>query len=163
VLVHAAAGGVGHIAVQLACHAGAHVIGTASAVNSTLVKSLGAHEVIDYRCVDFRSRAHAVDLVIDTVEGDTREKSWEVIRKGGRLIAMPMPPPAATVAAIHGVRCAMVAVVPDGERLEKIGAMIDAGQLRVLIDREYPLQKIADAHAHSEGRHACGKIVLRVC
>jgi NADPH:quinone reductase-like Zn-dependent oxidoreductase len=163
VLVHAAAGGVGLFAVQLAHYTGARVLATAaSAGNAERLRALGADEVIDYRNVDFRTVVRDVDLVIDNVGGETREKSWEVIRKGGRLVAVAMPPPDGAVAAANGVQSSLVAVVPDGERLARIGELIDAGKLRVLIDREYPLEEIAAAHTRSEGRHACGKIILRV-
>lgn len=162
VLVHAAAGGVGLFAVQLAHLTGARVLGTCSAAHADLVRSFGADEVIDYRAVDFRTRARDMDLVIDTVGSETRAQSWSALRRGGRLVAVAMPPPDPALAADHGVGCGMVAVAPDGVRLARIGELLDAGRLRVVIDRQYPLREAAAAHQRSEGRHACGKIILRV-
>jgi len=162
VLVHAAAGGVGLFAVQLASRARARVIATASAANTELVRSLGAAQVIDYRALDFSKQVGDVDIVLDTVGGDTRVKSWSVLRKGGMLAAVAMPPPDGAVADEHGVRAAMTQVRPDGRRLEEIGKLIDAGQLRVLIDSEFPLESAAAAHERSESRHARGKIIIRV-
>ena len=78
------------------------------------------------------------------------------------MVAVAMPPPDPALAADHGVGCGMVAVAPDGARLARIGELLDAGRLRVVIDRQYPLQEAAAAHLRSEGRHACGKIILRV-
>jgi NADPH:quinone reductase-like Zn-dependent oxidoreductase len=162
VLIHAAAGGVGQFAVQLAHRAGARVIGTASATNLDLVRSLGADQAIDYRSRDFTTEVGELDLIVDGVGGESRAKSWGVLRKGGTLAAVAMPPPDEAIARRHGVRSVMVAVQPDGARLEEIRALIDAGELRVIIDREFPLEQAAAAHRYSEARHARGKIVLRV-
>lgn len=164
-LIHAAAGGVGLFAVQLARAAGAEVLATASAENAALVGALGADTVIDYRKVDFRDRAKGVDLVLDTVGGETRSRSVELLGRGGRLLAIAMPPPdAATTAAAaaRGATVGFTAVAPDGTRLAEIGARIDAGQLAVIIDREYPLRDAAAAHERSESRRARGKIILRL-
>jgi NADPH:quinone reductase-like Zn-dependent oxidoreductase len=162
VLVHAAAGGVGLFAVQLAKRAGARVVATASSANSALVGSLGVDQIIDYRAVDFSQQLANVDLVIDTVGGETRARSWGVLRKSGTLVAVAMPPPDPDIALEHGVRAAMTQVRPDGQRLTEIGRLIDAGELRVLIDSEFPLEQAAAAHERSESRHAQGKIILRV-
>ena len=162
VLIHAGAGGVGLFAIQLARHAGAHVIGTASAANQELLRELGAHRVIDYRGSDFTTGLKDLDVVLDTVGGDTRVRSWPLLRAGGMLAAIAMPPPDETAAAQHGVRTAMVAAQANGARLGEIAAMIDAAALKVLIDSEFPLGEAAAAHRRSEARHARGKIILRV-
>jgi len=162
ILVHAGAGGVGQFAIQLARRAGARVLATASAQHAELVRSLGADEVIDYRAVDFRTRARDLDLVIDTVGGETRERSWNTLRRGARLIAVAMPPPDEAAASAAGVVGRMVAVMPDGARLARISELIDKQELRVVIDREFPLVQAAEAHRRSEGRHARGKIILRI-
>ncbi|HSV35014.1 MAG TPA: NADP-dependent oxidoreductase [Ramlibacter sp.] len=162
VLVHAAAGGVGLFAVQLACRAGARVIATASAANHEGVRRLGAHVLIDYRAGDFAAGLSDIDVVLDTVGGLTREKSWPVLRRGGKLVAIAMPPPDPTVAQRYGVETAMVAVQPDGERLARIANLVDAGELEVVIDSEFPLARAAEAHRRIEQGHARGKIVLRV-
>jgi NADPH:quinone reductase-like Zn-dependent oxidoreductase len=163
VLVHAAAGGVGLFAVQLAKRAGARVTATVSSANSELVGSLGVDQIIDYRTMDFSQQLANVDLVIDTVGGETRDRSWGVLRKSrGTLAAVAMPPPDPDIALEHGVRAAMTQVRPDGQRLTEIGRLIDAGELRVVIDSEFPLEQAAAAHERSESRHARGKIILRV-
>jgi len=162
VLVHAGAGGVGLFAIQLAHHAGARVIATASAARHGLLGRLGAHELIDYRNGDFAAHLKNVDVVLDTVGADTRTRSWPVLRKGGMLVGIAMPPPDDATARAHGVRQTMVAVVPDGKRLAEIKGLIDTGALKVVIDREYPLAQAAAAHDRSQEGHACGKIILRV-
>jgi NADPH:quinone reductase-like Zn-dependent oxidoreductase len=162
VLVHGGCGGVGMFAVQFAHQAGAYVITTASHCNAELARSLGADRVIDYRKLDFSEHLRDVDLVVDTIGGETREKSWGVLRYNGMLAAVAMPPPETARAIHHGVRAAMIAVQANGIRLQKISDMIDAGKLRVLIDRAYPLHEAAAAHRYSESRHARGKLILRV-
>jgi NADPH:quinone reductase-like Zn-dependent oxidoreductase len=162
VLIHAGAGGVGLFAVQLARRAGAHVAATASAANHELLRRLGADQCIDYRDGDFAAAVQDVDVVLDTVGGETRERSWPVLRKGGTMVGVAMPPPDEVRAHQHGVKTAMVMVVPNGGRLADIGALIDAGELQILIDSEFPLAEIAAAHLRSQQGHARGKIVLRV-
>lgn len=162
VLVHAGAGGVGQFAIQLARRAGARVIATASTPNHELLRRLGAQVVIDYRTADFAAELKDLDVVLDTVGGQTRERSWPVLRKGGMLVAIAMPPPDAAAAEMHGVRTAMVAVTPHGERLAEIARLIDAGELEVMIDREFPLDQAAEAHRHIEQGHTRGKIILRM-
>jgi NADPH:quinone reductase-like Zn-dependent oxidoreductase len=162
VLIHAGAGGVGLFAIQLARRAGAQVITTASSANHALLRQLGAHQVIDYRERDFAAGLKDLDVVLDTVGGETRERSWPLLRPAGMLAAIAMPPPDAQAARRHGVRAAMVSVQPNGERLAEIGRLIDAGELTVVIDRHLPLSEAAAAHRYSEERHARGKIILRV-
>lgn len=161
VLIHAAAGGVGSIAVQLAKHAGAHVIATASAANMAFVESLGADRVIDYRSQDFSALVHGVDMVLDTMGGETQEKSWGVLRKDGVLVCLAMPLDEAA-AARHQVRAMAANVTPNGARLASIAGLIDAGVLQVTVAREFALAEAAAAHAFSETGRARGKIVLRV-
>lgn len=163
VLIHAGAGGVGQFAIQLARRAGARVIATASAANHELLRRLGADVLVDYRTADFAMGLRDVDVVLDTVGGQTRERSWPTLRTGGILVAIAMPPPDAGVARQHGVRTAMAAVVPNGERLAEIARLIDAGELEVAVDSKFPLAQAADAHRRIEQGHARGKIILRVC
>ena len=162
VLVHAGAGGVGQFAIQLARRAGVRVIATASAVNHELLRRLGADVVIDYRTADFAAGLKNIDVVLDTVGGPTRERSWPVLRSGGILVAIAMPPPDEAVAQRHGVRTAMAAVRPNGERLAEIARLIDTGELNVAIDSEFALNQAADAHRRIEQGHARGKIILRI-
>jgi NADPH:quinone reductase-like Zn-dependent oxidoreductase len=162
VLVHAGAGGVGLFAIQLARRAGARVIATASTQHHALLRRLGVELPIDYRSTDFAAGLRDVDLVLDTVGGETRERSWPVLRQGGMLVAIAMPPPDALAAEKHGVRTAMVAVTPNGERLAQIARLIDNGEVEVVIDSVFPLELAAEAHRHIERGHACGKVILRV-
>ncbi|HEU4778565.1 MAG TPA: NADP-dependent oxidoreductase [Steroidobacteraceae bacterium] len=162
VLIHAGAGGVGQFAIQLARRAGARVIATASAANHEMLRRLGADVLVDYRTADFAEGLRDVDVVLDTIGGQTRLKSWPVLRSGGILVAIAMPPPDAAVAQEHGVRAAMVTVLPSGDRLAEIARLIDVGELEVMIDSEFPLAQAAYAHRRIEQGHTRGKIILRV-
>ncbi len=161
VLIHAATGGVGSIAVQLAKAYGAQVIATASAVNTGLVKQLGADQFIDYTQTRFEDAVKAVDVVFDTVGGDTQQRSWQVLKPGGLLVSVVSPPPA-TVAAEHGVRSAFVFIHPSGKQLTAIARLIDEKRITPLIHTVLGLSEVRQAHTISQGGHARGKIVLRV-
>jgi NADPH:quinone reductase-like Zn-dependent oxidoreductase len=162
VMIHAAAGGVGLFAVQLARLADARVTATARPDNHQLLRSLGAERCVDYRDSDWASTLRDFDLVIDGAGGETRDKSWGVLRDGGMLVAIAMPPADAVEAVNRGRRAATAQVVPNGARLREIGALIDAGRVKVLVDSVYPLAEVAAAHARSESRRAHGKILLNV-
>lgn len=161
VLVHAAAGGVGHIAVQLARWKGARVIGTASARNLDLVRELGAGEVIDYTAAPFESVAPQVDVVLDNVGGETLDRSFPVVRPGGVLITIAGHP-SQERAAEHGIRAERVVVRPHSGQLAEMARLIDAGELKILVDTVLPLSEARAAHELSESRRARGKIVLQV-
>jgi len=162
VLIHGAAGGVGVFAVQLACWAGAHVIGTASARNSDFLRELGANEVIDYTTTRFEQVVHDVDLVFDTVGGDTLERSWQVVKPGGVLVSVVSPRPSFEEAKAHGVRPVWFIVEPNREQLIQIGALIDAGRIRPIIETVLPLSQARQAYEQGAKGHTRGKIVLRV-
>ena len=100
--------------------------------------------------------------LLRVIGGETRQRSWSVLRKNGTMVAIAMPPPDEAQAREHQVKAAMVTVVPDGARLATIGTLIDAGELTVVIDREFPLPEAAAAHSYSQHGHARGKIILRV-
>lgn len=160
-LIHAAAGGVGHYAVQLAKWRGARVIGTASASNESFLKELGADVVIDYRKTRFEDEVHEVDVVLDLIGGDTQQRSWQVLRKGGILVAtLGISSPEA--AAAHGVRGEGILVHPDAAQLTQIAALIDAGDLKPAVTNVLPLAQAARAHELSQTGHVRGKIVLKV-
>ena len=161
VLVHAAAGGVGSLAVQLAKARGARVIATASALNSGIVAELGADQFIDYTKTHFEDVAKDVDVVFDTIGGDTQKRSWQTLKPGGILVSVVSPPPEA-VAAAHGVRGAFVFVQPSGEQLTQIADLIDGGKMQPVIHTVLPLDEVRQAHAISQTGHARGKIVLQV-
>lgn len=165
VLVHAAAGGVGHLAVQLATHAGAHVVGTASGSNEAYLRDLGVDGFIDYREQSFESEIDDVDLVLDAVGGDTLERSIDVLTDGGRIVTLPEPPSPATVSRARERRAARVewfSVEPDPATLGTIRELIDDGAVRPTISDTWPLGQARTAHEVSQAGHVRGKLVLTV-
>ncbi|MGW5423007.1 NADP-dependent oxidoreductase [Streptomyces sp. NPDC003943] len=160
VLVHAAAGGVGHFAVQIAKARGAYVIGTASAAKHDLVRQLGADEVIDYRSVRFEDVVTDVDVVLDGLGGPTAERSLKVLRDGGRLITLPGPDDVPV--AQDGVRAVWVLVEPDHLGLREIARLVEQDALRPVVETVLPLAEAARAHEIGERGRTTGKIVLTV-
>ncbi|MEW2548518.1 NADP-dependent oxidoreductase [Streptomyces sp. NPDC047002] len=167
VLVHAAAGGVGHFAVQIAKHLGAHVIGTASAAKHDWLRSLGADEVVDYTSVRFEDVVSDVDVVVDLVGDETdatSTRSLVTLRRGGILVAVPSgaSPDLAERAAARGVRASAFLVEPDGPALARIAELIDLGAIRVEVADVLPLDSAAEAHRRGEQGRTRGKTVLHV-
>jgi alcohol dehydrogenase len=184
VLIHAGAGGVGTFAVQLSKHLGAHVITTASSRNADLLRELGADEVIDYKQQNFADVLEPVDLVFDTLGEPVFDDNLRVLRRGGRLVNVTVDVPghverygsvfslftlAAAMIKLHlfplvtkGIKSRHVIKRCDGEQLGVIADLVEAGAIRPVIDRVFPLAEVSDAHRHSESHHARGKIVLRV-
>ncbi|MGW1179405.1 NADP-dependent oxidoreductase [Kitasatospora sp. NPDC002543] len=164
VLVHAAAGGVGHVAVQIAKARGAYVIGTASAAKHDFVRGLGADEVIDYRTADFVEEARDVDVVLDTLGGEDRFRSLETLRPGGLLVSI-LPQGLeglAARAAELGVRATALLVEHDRQGMAEIAALVESGRLRAHVSATYPLAEAARAHAEGETGRVTGKLVLTV-
>lgn len=161
VLIHAAAGGVGHFAVQIAKGLGAHVLATASQRNHEFLKGLGADEVIDYTSERFEERAQGVDVVLDAIGGDTQTRSLGALVPGGVLVSIVGAPPKAELER-RGVRGAGILVRPDGRQLAELAQWIERGALRVEIGAVFPLAEAAKAQELSQGGHARGKIVLLV-
>jgi NADPH:quinone reductase-like Zn-dependent oxidoreductase len=161
VLIHAAAGGVGTYAVQLAHWCGAHVIGTARAANAEFLRGLGADEVIDYSVEPFEEKVHDVDLVLDSVGGETLERSWGVLRKGGTLVTIVDSAPTEQ-AAQYGVRGVEFIVEPNRAELTEIAHLIDAGTVRPVIQETFALRDTRLAFERSAAGHNRGKVVLEV-
>lgn len=161
ILIHGAAGGVGIMAVQLAKWKGAYVYGTASDHNQAFLKELGVDHPIDYTKTHFENVCTDMDCVLDTVGGETQDRSWKVIRKGGILVSIVGHPSEAEAEA-HGVRHASFIVQPNAMWLSQIASLIDSGKIRVIVDTVLPLTDVAEAHRLSESRHVRGKIVLEV-
>jgi len=162
VLIHGAAGGVGVFAVQLARFAGAQVIGTASARNRAFLRELGVNETIDYATTRFEEVVHKVDFVLDTVGGDTLQRSWQVIKPGGTLVSVVSPRPSLEEAKAHGVRLVWFIVTPNRDQLSRIGELIDTGRMRAVVETVLPLSETRQAYEQASKRHTRGKIVLRV-
>ncbi|MGD1001308.1 MAG: NADP-dependent oxidoreductase [Candidatus Brocadiia bacterium] len=161
VLIHGAAGGVGGFAVQLAKWKGAHVIGTASARNQDFLRQLGADEAIDYAAAKFEEIVRDVDVVFDTIGGETQARSWQTLKKGGMLVSTVSPPPAEE-AARRGVRQGMIMVQPNAAQLAEIAGLIDSGKVKVFVETVLPLSEARRAQEMSQTGHTRGKIVLRV-
>lgn len=167
ILVHAGAGGVGHFAVQFAAYFGAHVITTGSADNVDWLRTLGAAEVIDYRATRFDEVLEGLDVVVDlvgNVHDDTGTRSLTVLRPGGLIVNVPTGswPTFHDDATAAGMRSTSYKTSPDGATLAIIARLIDSGDVRVNIDKVFPLAQVADAHTAIEGGHTRGKIVLEV-
>jgi NADPH:quinone reductase-like Zn-dependent oxidoreductase len=163
VLVHAAAGGVGHLAVQIAKARGAYVIGTASEPNHEFVRSLGAHEVVDYRTTDVYSAIREVDVVVDQLGGESPLRSVATLRRGGMLVCLlGGSPELASAAAEAGVRVAMMLVEADHAGMSALADLVETRRLRPTIAGTFPLAEAARAHALGESGHTAGKLVLAV-
>ena len=161
VLIHAASGGVGTLAVQIAKAKGCYVIGTTSAANIDLVKRLGADEVIDYKTQDFSQLLTDIDVVFDTIGGKTQDDSWKVLKKGGILVSITVRPKAQT-AKEYNVRSGYVFIKPNVPVLNELTNLIDSGQLKPVIGATFSLDDIKKAHELSETGRAKGKIVIKV-
>ncbi len=160
VLVHGGAGGVGTYAVQLAAHLGARVTATASAADAAFVAGLGAADVIDYS-EGFSDRVADVDIVIDTVGGETMARSWGVLRPGGILVAIAEPPPP-DAAVAHGVRAVYFVVEPSRAQLLELARLVDVGALRPIVGPAFALADAAAAITTQRDGHVRGKVVIRV-
>jgi NADPH:quinone reductase-like Zn-dependent oxidoreductase len=161
VLIHGAAGGVGSFAVQFAKWKGAHVIGTASSGNAEFLKRIGADGVIDYKAQRFEDVVHDMDVVMDTIGGDTFERSWSVLKPGGFLVTTVASVPEGAAKA-HGVHAKGLMTKPDGSELAQIAAIIDEKHIKPVVTAVLPLADARKAQEMSESRHTRGKIVLRV-
>jgi NADPH:quinone reductase-like Zn-dependent oxidoreductase len=161
VLIHAAAGGVGSFAVQFAKWKKAYVIGTASQQNADFVHSLGADEVIDYRATKFEENASDIDLVLDTIGGETQERSWSVLKRGGMLVSVVQPPSEESAAAC-GARCVFMISKSRGDQLAWIADLVAQGQVKIFVEKTLPLAEARQAQILSQSGHTRGKIVLLV-
>jgi len=159
VLIHGAGGGVGHLATQLARSRGAYVIGTASGGGVEIARASGAHEVVDRKTTMFEDVVEPVDLVFDTVGGDTLARSAAVLRESGRLVSVAEEPPA----DVSGkVAVTYFVVEPDRDQLVELARLVDEGKLRPAIDSVFPLGDARAAFERVMGSGKRGKIVLEV-
>ena len=164
VLIHGAGGGVGHLAVQIAKARGAHVTGTASADKHDFVASLGADELIDYRAADFTAHVDGIDVVLDTIGGETARRSIGVLRPGGLLVTIVGRRDAGLAARTEaaGRRFAGLSVEPDYPALEALADLAGSGKLRVHLQATLGLAEAAKAHELLESGGISGKIALTV-
>jgi NADPH:quinone reductase-like Zn-dependent oxidoreductase len=163
VLITGVAGGVGSVAAQVAKARGAHVIGTASAQHNDYLHSIGVDEVVDYTQVRFEEQVKDVDVVIDTVGSDTADRAFATMKKGGMYVSVAARDLEAKCAAA-GVTCIGRASAADLDRkiYDELGALADSGNLKIKVDRSFPLADAAQAQVYGERGHTEGKIILIV-
>ncbi len=159
VLVHGGSGGVGHVAIQLAKHAGARVIATASAANRDVVLGFGADEVIDYRTQRFEEHVHDVDVVLNTVYGDALDRSWQVLKPGGIIVSI-LATPEIPATAPDGVRGSRVSVHSDGGEIARLAELLANGALQPRIQRAGSLDEIRDLFVELDEGHVVGKLIV---
>jgi len=165
VLIHAASGGVGHYAVQIAKIFGAEVTGTTSARNIEFVKSLGADEVIDYTQQPFENAAHSFDFVLDALSGETLKRSIQVVKDGGTIITMPSGADLDTLiakAAQRGIKLFNQLVQSNGEDMKQIAAWLESGQLKSEVSKTFAFSDIRLAHQEIETGRTRGKVVIKM-
>jgi len=185
ILIHAGSGGVGTIAIQLAKHLGARVAATTSSANLDFVKSQGADVGVDYKSEDFEEALQDYDVVLNSLDARTLRKSLNVLKPGGKLISISGPPDPEfaqemglnwgvrqvtgllsyrirKAAKRRGVSYSFLFMKASGDQLREIGALVDAGALRPVVDRVYPIESIEKALAHVESGRAKGKVVVRL-
>ena len=161
VLIHGGAGGVGSFAVQFARWKGASIIATASKGNLDFVSSLGADTVIDYAATPFEQVVHDVDLVLDTIGGETLRRSVQVVRTGGTLISL-LETPSSALAQQYGIDARKNVRTPTSDHLRTIARLIVAGQVKAKIARTFTLAEAKQAHELSQSGHGRGRIVLSI-
>ena len=159
VLIHAAAGGVGTFAVQFAKWQRARVIGTASGGNVEFIRTLGVDVPLDYMAAPFESEIRDVDVVLDTIGGETQDRSWRVLKPGGILVSI-VRPPSDDHAASHHARHAFLLVQPNADQLAEIARFVDSKKIRVVLESSPTLLQVRQAHERSQSGHVRGKIVL---
>jgi len=160
ILITGASGAVGSMAVQLAKTKATHVIGTGSGRNEKFVRELGADEFVDYKAEKFEEKVSDVDVVFDTVGGDTQERAFQTLKRGGYLVST-VNPPSAEKAKQFGVTAAMVIMMPKPDQLAEINRLLENGKLKVRVAMVLPLAEAKKAHQISATGHADGKIILR--
>lgn len=164
VLVHAAAGGVGHFAIQIARHLGAYVIGTASSTNGDFIKSLGANQHIDYTQQNFEDVVHDVDVVLDPIGGEVTKRSITVIKPGGVIISIVggVKEALQPLLAEKGIQGSNYLVHSSGNDMRQLAQLLEAGTLKPFISHQYSFNEIAAAHQQIETAHTKGKVVVNV-
>lgn len=161
VLIHAGAGGVGHLAIQIAKAKGATVITTASAANQDLLINLGADQAVDYAKSSLKEQIEPVDIVVDTMGGDVQKHSWELLKENGILVSV-VDQPDEELAQAHNTRAAFVFIEPSSRILKELNSLVEADLLKPLIEHHFTLETIVDAHLQSQSGRTRGKIVIDI-
>jgi NADPH:quinone reductase-like Zn-dependent oxidoreductase len=161
VLIHAGAGGVGHFAIQIAKAKGAKVIATASENHLAFLKELGADVAIDYKAQKFEELAKDVDVVLDSIGGDTQARSLGCLKKGGFLVSIVQPPDKGKLDEL-GLKGAIILVKPNVKELDELAKLVEDKKLKCVVSATVPLADARKAHEQSETGHTQGKIVLQV-
>ncbi|MCS3736459.1 NADP-dependent oxidoreductase [Mucilaginibacter dorajii] len=162
VLIQAAAGGVGHYAVQIAKHMGAYVIGTSSAANKDLILSLGADEHIDYHAQSLEQAAKNIDYILDPIGGDNTSLLLNIVKKGGTIISIMggLTEPLLQKAAELGINAHNILVYPSGADMETIAGFLTKGIVKSVVYKTFPFDQLADAHLELAKGRTAGKITL---
>ncbi|MBP2617398.1 NADP-dependent oxidoreductase [Chryseobacterium jejuense] len=163
VVIHAASGGVGHFAVQIAKHIGAYVIGVSSAKNRDFVLSLGADEHIDYTTENFKDKIQGVDIGIDTIQGETLLNSVEIVHQGGIIVTLPspeIPEEVKDMASQKGISIEFMMVESKTETIKAIADLLDAGSLKPAVYKTFAFEDIRKAHLEVETNRVVGKVVV---
>jgi NADPH:quinone reductase-like Zn-dependent oxidoreductase len=161
VLIHAGAGGVGHLAIQIAKAKGAIVIATASAANQALLIKFGADHAVDYNAGALIDQIEPVDLVVDTMGGDVQTDSWALLKAGGMLVSV-VEPPSEALAKEHKAEGAFVFIDPSSRILRELNTLVENDLLMPLIEHKFSLEQIKEAHVQSQSGRTRGKIVIEV-
>ncbi|MCA1660383.1 MAG: NADP-dependent oxidoreductase, partial [Verrucomicrobiaceae bacterium] len=161
VLIHGGSGGVGSFAIQIAKARGAKVIATASGRNQQFMKELGADQTIDYTATKFEEAVKEVDVVLDSVGGETLQRSYQVVKKGGIIVSLVEPPDKAQLDA-RKIRGTRIMAAPNTNLLGELTKLVEAKKLKPIVTKTFPLAEAGKAHEEIETGHTRGKIVLRV-
>ncbi len=161
VLVHGGAGGIGHIAIQIAKNIGAYVATTVSTADVDFVKQLGADEVIDYRKEQFETKINNFDRVFDTVGGDIYKKSFKVLHKGGLIVSM-IAPPDEELMKQNDINSITMQTRITTDQLDKLTSLIDDEKIKVHVDKVFSLEQACDALSYLKDQHTVGKVVLKI-
>ena len=161
ILIHGGAGGIGHIAVQLAKHLGAHVAATASGDSVKLVKKLGADEAIDYKTQKFEEILHDFDAVFDTVGGEITDRSFKVLKRSGIIVSM-LGAPNPALAKQYGVTAIGQNTRVDNKILARLTEFVEQGAIEAQVDKVFPLEQVREAFEYLENSHPRGKVVVKI-
>lgn len=164
VLIHAAAGGVGHFAVQIAKYLGAHITGTCSESNKDFILNLGANEHVDYHNQRFENVVSEIDFVLDTIGGEYIDRSLDVMKKGGTIVSITsgMNEAVAAKASSRGINGTRFLVESNGEDMKRIAGLLKSGEMKSHICHVYRFDQMDEAHRLMETGHAVGKIIVIV-